>query len=191
MVRLKPKNTYKHVLNFVSKYESRPILTGIHFTSEGHIEATDNHILIKLYDRVGEGIDRTIDPKTLNLIEGTYPGIDRLIPKSSTTDFTLDDAAIQSIFTFSKSLPKRELISVTLENNALTLTSNGLETKVDVQSKQDFSITLRAEYVKYVFDFLRDNTFEVTVHFNGVNRPMAFTDEKTFDLLITPVRTKQ
>lgn len=191
-MKLKPQNNYKHVLNFVSKQESRPTLTGIHFTEKGDIEATNSHILIKLYRQVDEGKELLINPKTLKLIQGEYPNVNRLIPKSSGTEFILNQEDIVAIFNFAKSLKKDDVVCMISRNLAkVTLkSSTGIETTLSVGLEKDFTINLRAEYIKIVFDFLRDNTESVTVRFTGENRPILFTDNSTFDTLITPVRVK-
>ena len=50
-MKLKPQNTYRHLLNFVGD-ASRPVLAAFHITEEGHIEATNSHILLRLLNHV-------------------------------------------------------------------------------------------------------------------------------------------
>lgn len=40
-MKLKPQNTYRHLLNFIGD-TSRPVLAAFHITKEGHIEATNS-----------------------------------------------------------------------------------------------------------------------------------------------------
>ncbi|EPH91006.1 hypothetical protein D922_02843, partial [Enterococcus faecalis 06-MB-DW-09] len=56
-MKLKPQNTYRHLCNFAATDTSRPILQAIHFTPDGHIEATNSHILLRLLNRIDSRVD--------------------------------------------------------------------------------------------------------------------------------------
>ena len=74
-MKLKPQNTYRHLLNFVANSSSRPILNGFHCTQDGDIEATNGHILLRLISaidlRVDPLPDMVLHPKEMREIQGT------------------------------------------------------------------------------------------------------------------------
>lgn len=188
---LKPQNTHKHLLNFVSKSESRPILTGVNVNDEGHLEATDSHVLLRLHNQFPAGQPMTFNPKTLKVLAGNYPDLDRLIPTAFETSFDLSYSQILRVFEFAKGL-KKDLIHITQKGDVLEFRGQESNTAMYLEEiSADVNIVLQAVYVKNAFDFIRDNTMTcVTVGYLGSLRPIVFTREKNFDLLITPIRQK-
>lgn len=188
---LKPQNTHKHLLNFVSKSESRPILTGVNVNDEGHLEATDSHVLLRLHNQFPAGQPMTFNPKTLKVLAGNYPDVNRLIPTKFEHTFDLSYSQILRVFEFAKGL-KKDTIHITQKDGALEFRGRESNTTMTLEGiSADVNIVLQAVYVKNAFDFIRDNTMTyVTVGYQSSIRPIVFTREKNFDLLITPMRQK-
>lgn len=186
---MKPQNTYKHILNHVSKHESRPILTGVNVTEEGHLVATDSHVLLRLLNHLPKGYPMTFNPKTLKVLAGAYPDTSRLIAKNFDVTFELSYEEITRVYEFAKGL-KKDAIRITGKNQSLEF--KGLQSQTTMTIKDidaDVNILLQAVYVKNAFDFLRDNTTtSVFVGYQSGNRPILFKKESTFELLITPIR---
>lgn len=188
---LKPQNTHKHLLNFVSKSDSRPLLTGVNVTDEGHLVATDSHALLRLHNQFPAGQPMTFNPKTLKVLAGDYPDADRLIPTRFEHTFDLSHSQILRVFEFAKGL-KKDLIHIAQKDGALEFRGQESNTVMTLEGiSADVNIVLRAVYVKNAFDFIRDNTMTyVTVGYQSSIRPIVFTREKNFDVLITPIRQK-
>lgn len=186
-MKLKPQNTYKHLLNFMGN-ESRPILQKFHFTNGG-VEVTNSHILLRLHDVAPSDFDFVLNPKTLQIEESTYPDVDRLIPTKFKFSIDLNAEAIEKIFNFAKSLPKETIVQMTVDADLMTLSSlTGTELKLTIENGEYFTTHFKVGNLKIAFDFVKDNTASVQVGFVSEFRPLLLSVHGQFDLLITPVR---
>lgn len=78
--------------DIVSKESVRPLMMGVHF-EEKRCYATDTHVLIVYNESDLRFIDKTIGPKGEE-IKGTYPAIDRVIPKDVCNEFKGDKSQL-------------------------------------------------------------------------------------------------
>lgn len=121
MRKAKPQNTYRHLLNFVGKTASRPILKGFHITYDGHIEATNSHVMLRLFNRMPANQECTVEPKELQVIEGDYPNVDRIIPSSHNAFWKLDPTEAPAIVKFLKSFTKDSQVIVAVNGDQLVI----------------------------------------------------------------------
>lgn len=181
----------KHLSNFTAS-ESRPILTGLHF-SGGNIEATDSHILLKLRNVIPDSIEMVLDPNSMKQLEGTYPNTERLFGGSENTVITPSLELIETMFTLAKTEGKKGYFSLVIlasdgivslkGKSGIEYTVKGLEI-----SGRDQTVILGAANMKAVTDFMKDN-FNSDIKFaidNNV-RPLHFYND-LFDVLICPIR---
>lgn len=192
---LKPQNTYRHLLNFASTSGARPILNGVHFTNQGHLEATNGHILLRLLNRVPEGMEMVLHPKEMREIEGNYPDTERLFPSNFNANWLLDPIEAPRIVKFLKSFDKGTPVQVSVKDsnlliaNAATGTAGAfplLENKGD-----DITFACDATYLLYMLSFIADCAqLPVEIGLVSPIRPVMFEVSGVFIGLVTPVRTK-
>lgn len=194
----KPKqtNNYKHLKNFVG-LPSREVLTGFHYRSDGSVEATNSHILMRLLHMTSGGIDLVINPQTLETIPRTYPDTDRLIPKQHRTTFKLSGNQCQDLFDYTKQFKQNkgaEALEMKYDENGLKLRAgNGLKLVIeDIALNGDpGQILVQARYLKIVTDFLRDNipdNLTVTWKLGSPLHPILISNDVSFEILLTPMR---
>lgn len=199
MAKLKLQNTYKHLIKFTGDSSIRPALSGIHFTQEGDIEATNSHILLKLFNRVPENNEMILDPKTLTAIDATYPDTSNVIATYADTRATLTRLDIAELTKFMKNISSPEsVIRVQIAEGKLYVESYlnlslervGDVTEVEVrQTKDDFECYFKASYLKIMLDFLADcATEEVEIQATSNVRPVFFEVFGDFIGMIAPVR---
>ena len=194
-MKLKPQNTYKHLLNFASNDSARPILTGFHVTNEGHIEATNAHILLRLFNRMPAGNEMTLHPKELQEIEGNYPDTSRLFPSSFNTTFKLLPETAAAIGKFLKALDKKIPITVAVSESELVITQMPSKatqtfevTKVDGDAME---FACQVQYLGFMMAFIADcSPITVNVGLISPVRPVVFEVSGLFAGIVTPVRTK-
>ena len=87
------KKIVKTMFNeIVSKETVRPLMTGVHF-EEKRCYATDTHVLIIYKDSDPRFVGKTLGADG-KLIKGTYPSVDRVIPKNVSNEFIGDKAQL-------------------------------------------------------------------------------------------------
>ncbi|MBE8953694.1 MAG: DNA polymerase III subunit beta [Quinella sp. 1Q7] len=131
------------------------------------------------------------------LIEGAFPPYDRVIPKSSTTQVTVDikdfRKAVELIALMSKET-EYNTVKFTFTQNGIAISSTSPEvgdanTSVEAQvTGDDLEISFNAEYVLDVLKIL--TTTRVSIELNDRYSPAAFTepDDPNYIYVVTPVR---
>lgn len=193
MRKVKPQNTYRHLLNFVSKEAVRPILKGFHVTHDGHIEATNGHVMLRLFNRMPTNQECTIEPKELQVIEGDYPNTDRIIPTNHNAIWKLDPTEAPAIVKFLKSFSKGSLVDVSVKDHQLMIagfrdaqSSFGL---LD-HSGDEIKFRCNATYLVCLMSFIADCALlPVEIRLLSPNKAVVFEGDNQFIGLIMPLKT--
>lgn len=181
--------------------KTRPVLGGV-MHRDGDLIVTDSHRLYVATDAYG-GEDKNVNPKTgVEITEGNYPDVSRLMPEPSDVQFTaiinVDTAAraTKLIEQAGKVEKATDLIRIAHDMDGLQL-KTGEESTVEVSYKADkpyidaeqFEIIASAKYVLEAFALFKDCKLEeVTFNFYGNMRPFTITGAN-LTALILPVRT--
>lgn len=193
MRKVKPQNAYRSLLNFVSKEAVRPILKGFHVTYDGHVEATNGHILLRLLNRMPANQECTIEPKELQEIKGDYPNTDRIIPTDHNAIWVLDPTEAPAIVKFLKSFSKGSLVDVSVKNHELMIagcrdaqsTFGLLE-----HSGDEIKFRCNVNYLCYLMSFIADCALlPVEIRLLSPNKAVVFEGENQFIGLIMPKTT--
>lgn len=198
-MKLKPQNTYKHLVKFTANLESRPILSGIHVTNEGHIEATDSHILLKLLNRVPAGKEMVLNPKELVSVEGSYPDTTRLFPSTSKVSCYLDRDTARNISKFLKQFNELEIVRLVARSGELAIKGflkedferHGIEESflMDSHHGDEIELYFTAIKLKTMLDFIADcATAPVEIRISSNLRPVVFEVLGDFMGIVAPVR---
>ncbi|MDY2554975.1 hypothetical protein [Enterococcus faecalis] len=195
-MKLKPQNTYRHLLNFVGD-ASRPVLAAFHITKEGHIEATNSHILLRLLNHVQPRHELIVHPKELWEINGSYPETNRLFPSNfqSTWLLTGDEAA--KISKFLKGLDKNTTVTVSADDKKLKIESDEASASFKLfdfptGDYNGIELFVNSTYLKYITDFIADCSkapVQLCIS-EKAYRPVVFKAEGQFEGLIAQIRTK-
>ncbi len=197
MMKLKPQNTYRHLCNFAATDTSRPILQTIHFMPDGHIEATNSHILLRLLNRIDSRVDPLPDlalhPKELREFEGAYPDTSRLFPSNFTTNWYLSPGTAAEIAKYLKSLDKESTVQLSILTDGMVVSGKGSEASFPLHglSGDQTTMSFKCKYLICVMAFIADCS-PMPVQFRALSpiRPMVFKIDGLFEGLIAPVRTK-
>lgn len=194
-MKLKPQNTYKHLLNFASNDNVRPILNGFHFTNEGHIEATNAHVLLRLLNRVPAGNEMVLHPKELREIEGNYPDTSRLIPLDFKTTYRVTPETAAAVGKFLKALDKKSIVTLAVSEKELVITETSAKAtqafEVSGFSGDAVELVCRTQYLGFMMAFIADcSPVSADVKVISPVRPMVFELPGSFVGLVTPVMTK-
>ncbi|EMW6279140.1 hypothetical protein ACT0K8_001958 [Enterococcus faecalis] len=159
-MKLKPQNTYRHLLNFVGD-ASRPVLAAFHITKEGHIEATNSHILLRLLNRVQPEHELILHPKELREIEGTYPDTARLFPDNCQSTWLLTGDEAAKISKFLKGLDKNATAILTADDKKLKIESDEASASFKLfdfptGDYNGIELFVNSTYLKYITDFIAD-----------------------------------
>lgn len=194
MRKAKPQNTYRHLLNFVGKTASRPILKGFHVTYDGHIEATNGHVMLRLFNRMPSNQECTVEPKELQVIEGDYPNVDRIIPTNHNAIWKLDPTEAPAIVKFLKSFAKNSDVLVTAKDHQLVIAdvigdTRSTFTLLD-QSGDEIEFRCSVAYLTHLMSFITDCALlPVEIRLLSPSRAVVFESENQFIGLIMPVKT--
>lgn len=193
-------SAYKKILdNVVSKYDSRPVLKGVHYQN-GNMVATDSHQLVLFKDVVEDkNLNVTIDLSNYLPIDISYPKTDRLIPKEHTTQLVfhhLND--IKGLVEYLKAR-KKQLVAMTINGQGLTLRLKENPYMVYNQevewNGEELDISYNANYLYNALAYLDrlakeqplEYTGDILVSFNGDLQPFTVVfGNMTY--LVTPVR---
>lgn len=195
MRKTKPQNTYKHLLNFVSKSTIRPLLTTFHITHNGHIEACDSHIMLRLYNRMPAHQEVNLVPKELRELSGGYPNLDRIIPVNHNALWKLDPTEAPAIVKFLKSFTKGSCIRVTAKDQQFVIEDTLADTKSAFplleQSGDDIAFHCNATYLNHMMSYIADCAeLPVEIRVLSPVRPVVFESEGQFIGLVTPIKIK-
>ena len=196
MRKAKPQNTYRHLLNFVGKTASRPILKGFHITYDGHIEATNSHIMLRLLNRMPKNQERVIEPKELQVLEDDYPNVDRIIPTNHNAIWKLDPTEAPAIVKFLKSFAKNSDVLVTAKDKQLVIAdvfgdARSAFALLD-QSGDEIEFRCSAAYLMHLMSFIADCALlPVEIRLLSQNKAVVFEGDNQFIGLIMPKTTYQ
>lgn len=193
--KLKPQNTYKHLLNFVSKNDIRPLLTTFHVTHDGHIEACDSHIMLRVFNRFPAHQEVNLAPKELREIPGDYPNLDRIIPTDHNAIWKLDPTEAPAIVKFLKSFTKNSGIRVTAKDQQFVIADTVADTKSAFsllsQSGDAIEFHCNATYLTHMMSYIADCAeLPVEIRVLSPVRPVVFESEGQFIGLVTPIGMK-
>ena len=194
MRKVKPQNTYRHLLNFVGKSSMRPILKGFHITYDGHVEATNSHIMLRLFNRMPANQECVIAPKELQEIEGSYPNVDQIIPSDHKAVWKLDPTEAPAIVKFLKSFKKDSQVIVAANGDQLVIRDLLGDTKgafglLD-QTGDSIGFQCNATYLNYLMSFIADCVLlPVEIRLLSPVRPVIFEVPNQFVGLIAPVKS--
>lgn len=194
MRKVKPQNTYRHLLNFVSKDAMRPILKGFHITYDGHVEATNGHIMLRLLHRMPANQECTVEPKELQEIEGDYPNVDRIIPTNHNALWKLDPTEAPAIVKFLKSFAKNSDVLVTAKDQQLIIADVIGDTRSTFalldQSGDEIEFRCSVAYLTHLMSFIADCALlPVEIRLLSPNKAIVLEGENQFIALIMPKST--
>lgn len=193
-------SAYKKILdNVVSKYDSRPVLKGVHYQN-GNMVATDSHQLVLFKDVVEDkSLNVTIDLSNYLPIDIIYPDTDRLIPTEHTTQLVfhhLND--IKGLVDYLKA-SKKKLVDMTIKDQGFTLKLQDnpyMTYNQEVEWNGDeLEISYNPSYLYNALAYLDrlakeqpvEYTGDILISFNGDLRPFTVVfGNMTY--LVTPVR---
>ncbi|MER2006332.1 MAG: hypothetical protein ABS939_02670 [Psychrobacillus sp.] len=183
---------------------SRPTLQGIYHT-DSHVVMTDSHRLYQANITFPSYMNKIVDPKTGQEIDGNYPDTTRLVPEKydAMASFSLD---IKEVIAFLKAVKALKIaqVSFTVKDDGLILvahettnTNEGsnkyyLTYKDSIKAPTDFkTTTLNTVYLLDAFEWLKEYSNDLDVYWYGNMRPVLFTP-KNFtggvDAIILPIR---
>ena len=194
MRKVKPQNTYRHLLNFVSKDAMRPILKGFHITYDGHVEATNSHIMLRLFNRMPANQECTIEPKEMQAIEGDYPNVDRIIPTNHNALWKLAPSEAPAIVKFLKSFAKNSDVLVTAKDQQLVIADTLGDTRSTFglldQSGDAIEFRCSATYLTHLMSFISDCALlPVEIRLLGSDKAVVFEGKNQLIGLIMPIKT--
>lgn len=196
------KNLHKHLTSITkTSGEFRPILQGVRYDAESqYIVATDSHRLIRVKPSEKIETSMTINPLTMQLINGNYPDTSRLIPNCDEPTFTITKEWFtkENLSLFKQ--PKKIAIKFVTNDDILSLLTFNFksENHVDAKHLENIPLTHSIENdgividTKYLLDALnlfKDTKQNVNVIYNGKHKPVLLeTVDKHYLYLITPIR---
>ncbi|MEQ7304146.1 hypothetical protein [Enterococcus avium] len=194
MRKVKPQNTYRHLLNFVGKEAIRPILKGFHTTYDGHVEATNGHIMLRLFHRMPANQECTVEPKELQEIEGSYPNVDRIIPTDHNALWKLDPTEAPAIVKFLKSFAKNSDVLVTAKDQQLLIADVIGDTRSTFalldQFGDEIEFRCSVAYLTHLVSFIVDCALlPVEIRLLSPSKAVVFEGENQFIGLIMPKTT--
>lgn len=193
-------SAYKKILdNVVSKYDSRPVLKGVHYEN-GNMVATDSHQLVLFKDVVEDtNLNVTIDLSNYLPINMSYPETERLIPTEHTTQMVFHHLSdIKGLVDYLKA-SKKQFVDMTIKEQGLTIKLQDNSYMVYNQEVEfngdDLEISFNANYLYNALAYLDrlakeqpvEYTGDILISFNGDLRPFTVEFGKMI-YLVTPVR---
>lgn len=191
-MKLKPQNTYKHLLNFIGS-PVRPVLSCFHYQN-GDVVATNSHIVLKVKnlspDNLGEF---NFNPKTLEINTDDYPDIERVIPTNFSSEWKITPASCFVITKLLKGFPKDTRIKVKVNLDGLEISNGEISSLFPIRhvaGDNRVEFTCNATYLKHILTFVTDYTDDlVTFGFISEIRPMVFKVDGEFTAVLTPIRS--
>lgn len=187
------KNMLKHFTNITPKKETaRPLLQCINFDSDKkRMTVTDSHRLLAVYD---ESITQSfnLNPSTLELNNGDYFPIDRLIPEKQTLNVS-KTAFTKTHISVLRSL-KEDIIKHSFDQNTWTVSANDLtimHIELNDNNNEPQDVYMNAKYFLHFLEFAVNaaQTDKIHLSYSSPIRPVCFSSNE-FDYLITPIRIR-
>ena len=179
---------HKNVIKFLPTKDSRPILKGLHFSSDGNIYGTDSYVGIKLEGYNQSKSEFILDPRSLETLEGNYPDLNRMFTIDPLHDVSFNQTMINQLLLFLKPHKNKQADCV-FTKNQLVITIEHMETVLTVpyQSTDDFTITLNTTYLTNAFQLYKDEKIDIVMHLTSSLRPIIIKGEN-IHVIITPIR---
>lgn len=194
----------KHGKKFALRRQSRPVLRGIHYASDGTVYVTNSYCALRVKNAHGYSESQTIDAWTGGTIVDEFPNLERLFPTTFDSSFQLStydaiqDTAqrIKWAHVITKAL-KTENRRVSLEYDDgsayLTLDDDTVHLKSLLLANIEvapFKIGLNAEYLYHTLKLFEDaGTRQFQIKLAGNERsPVTFEDVRNeIAVIILPV----
>ena len=182
---------YRNILPFTAAKDSRPILKGICYDSDGSLVATNSHIAIQVKGVHSFKETMVIDPRSLEQIEGAYPNINRLIPTEGDWRLHLLLSEMKQLYDMVKTF-RKEHVTITLDQSRLELSINELTfelfTKDKLRNEESITFTLSVQYLMNGLKVFIDEGLDIDWLINHPLRP-SLMSAAHINVLITPIRT--
>lgn len=195
------------VKKFVSKSDTRPILTNAYHTADGDVFATDSHRVIHLRGIHGFKEDYLVNPKTFMFAKGNYPNVPKSIEQSEQYVGTieLNKTQIKLWLQIFKSINNTLKVMKTYNKTVKFSFAESVSVKATIDSETTFKTVLPKNFyinpgmdeIAFSAEFMRDaleahfklNSEKLVLYFYGQFRPMILDDGETVKTVILPVRT--
>lgn len=189
---------------WVSKSDTRPVLTYAQHTINGDIFATDSHRLIKVSKIHGFKEEYLVDPKHFNFAKGNYPDVEKLISHENHTEaIVLSKEHIKLWLQLFKSMnqtlrimkDRRGLAKMIFKENHIEIELFNhniiIQLPFDVYQKPDMEdIEFQVEYMRDALEaHFKLNSEQLTIYLNGQIKPIILDDDGAVRTLVLPVRT--
>ncbi|MEQ7217849.1 DNA polymerase III subunit beta [Vagococcus fluvialis] len=197
------KNLHKHLKRASCQKATRPILQCVHYDEDGSICVTDSHRLLQIKEFHNHKEEFNQDLATMELRDGNYPDITRLIPTEFGTEVTISLTVLIRIM---KALgtSTNETVTWNISADKITFSNNSdqafyggpieISANANVTGNQ-LIIGFRAKLIKECCEFFMDAkeryaVDNVTIKMSSPLRPVVFSiDQSKHIYLVTPVRT--
>lgn len=188
---------------WVSKSNSRPVLTYAQHREGGEIVATDSHRLIRIKDIHGFKEEYLVDPKHFHFAKGNYPDIDRLIPENNVKTIVLSKEQIQLWLQLFRSMnqtlrvmkDRLGVVEMQFKENHIEMVLPEHEVSIKLPHNEYLKpeemtvIHFGAEYMRDALEaHFKMNSEQLTFYFGGPMRPFFMNDDSMVTTLILPVR---
>ncbi|QHT61718.1 hypothetical protein GXP70_18215 [Paenibacillus lycopersici] len=183
--------------------ESRPILQGIHYGTNGIAFVTNAHFALRVSGMHNFQQPVTLNAKTGQPIEGVYPDLSRIFPTDFLEEFEISQAEVPEALLaaqctaavavrLSKKVPTARLeiddgiiyLSVDSQYPDLTLSAKIGDAPVKSKSLRTFN----AEYFSTALAVFEAANTAVTLRLRGPNDPIVLSSDTGIDVLILPYR---
>lgn len=197
------KNLHRHLKRAASSFDGRPILKCAHYDSDGSITVTDSHRLLQIKNFHNHERSFNQDLSTMNIIDGAYPDVNRLIPTEHHTEITISlDVLIRIMKALGTS--SSEVVRWDILENKIVFSNQSdkmyygepieISANASIEGEK-YTISFIAKYVKECCEFFVDAkeryaVDNVKIKMFSPIRPAVFTiDETKYVYIVTPVRT--
>lgn len=189
---------------FVSKFESRPMLTFAQHTENGDIFATDSHRLIQIRGIHSFKEEYLVHPKNFTFAKGDYPDLERLTGRENHEKvISLSKEHIRLWLQLFKSMNQTLRIMKDQRGIAkmhfkekhieIELSVHKIFIQLPHETYQKPEIDIISFNVEYVRDALEAHfkldSEQLNFYFSGNMRPFIMDDDEAVMTLVLPVRT--
>lgn len=191
---------------FVSKRDTRPILTYVLHAANGDMVATDSHRMIQIKDIHGFKEDYLVNPKSFMFAKGNFPDTNKLSGiENHQATIVLTKEQIKLWLQLFKSINQTMTVLKDRNKTVKLCLTEGNEEEVSVELGHHgikMSMPCIVHYpgfndVSFNVEYIRDaleahfklNSEQLTFYFHGNMRPIVLDDDSNVRTLILPVRT--
>ena len=192
------------VSKWVSKSESRPMLTYAQHTEDGDIVATDSYRMIRIRGIHSFKEEYLVNPSNFTFAKGMYPDVERLAERENHTEaIILSKEHIKLWLQLFKSMNQTLRIMKDRSGVAkMHFKENHVEMELTVhkiiiqlphevyQKPEMNAISFNVEYMRDALEaHFKLNSEQLTLYFKGSMRPFIMDDDEAVMTLVLPVRT--